>query len=169
MSPNGQRVSCACTWKNEVSDIRRVALSDGTLGKGGPCRKSWVQTPNFLQDCFEKIELVDRVKDAMAKGITGGSASPSPATSATSATSATGSSPRTPPQDSLGLGFGKGQYLGWLAVSERSPRGASYTLGSCWRFQAFEQKRVSWNSGVFPYMLMRRIWQPEDISDAKNM
>lgn len=134
--------------------------------KRGPCRKSWVQTPNFLQDCFEKIELVDRVKDAMAKGITGGSASPSPATSATSAT---GSSPRTPPQDSLGLGFGKGQYLGWLAVSERSPRGASYTLGSCWRFQAFEQKRVSWNSGVFPYMLMRRIWQPEDISDAKNM
>lgn len=49
------------------------------------------------QDCFEKIELVDRVKDAMAKGITEGSASPSPATSATSAT---GSSPRTPPQES---------------------------------------------------------------------
>lgn len=69
----------------------------------------------------------------------------------------------------LALGFGKGQYLGWLAVSERSPRGASYTLGSWWRFQAFEQKRVSWNSGVFPYMLMPSIWQPEDISDAKNM
>lgn len=145
------------------------ALSDPPTNSEKALLEKGSGPPNFLQDCFEKIELVDRVKDAMAKGITGGSASPSPATSATSATSATGSSPRTPPQDSLGLGFGKGQYLGWLAVSERSPRGASYTSGSWWRFQAFEQKRVSWNSGVFPYMLMRRIWQPEDISDAKNM
>ena len=78
------------------------ALSDPPTNSEKALLEKGSGPPNFLQDCFEKIELVDRVKDAMAKGITEGSASPSPATSATSAT---GSSPRTPPQDSLGLGI----------------------------------------------------------------
>ena len=62
MSPSGQRVSCACTWKNAKSDIRRGSpiwssneQRKGTLGKGVRTPNSGVRNPNSCRTASKRL------------------------------------------------------------------------------------------------------------------